>query len=232
MKNFRVIYFGLVISIFLILSPVYSMAWDDETHLAIAKAAGYSKWYNAAGADIAKLKAGSIEAFNHYSNNPPGTTISKEKVLSQVEYYNDGENSGGHLYGAIIAAVRNYLELKKDGKYAEAHLAYAIHYIGDLSQPLHNTVYNSFNKKNHRAIDMIINSDVLGKINRIKIYQVNIKSEDDLALEIARIANLSISLGYRIEKEERLLTPEEAYTQIGHSASLLKGLLKYLDRVR
>ena len=87
-------------------------------------------------------------------------------------------------------------------------------------------------KKNHIAVDMVIDDDVLKNINRIKIYQISIKSEADLAREIARIANLSISLGYRIEKEERLLTREEAYAQIGHSASLLKGLLKYLGQIK
>ena len=79
---------------------------------------------------------------------------------------------------------------------------------------------------------MILNNDVLKNINRIEIYQINIKNEVDLAREIVRIANLSISLGYRIEKEERLLTREEAYSQIGHSASLLRGLLKYLGQVK
>ena len=28
--------------------------WNDETHIAIAKAAGYKKWYNSTGADMAK----------------------------------------------------------------------------------------------------------------------------------------------------------------------------------
>jgi hypothetical protein len=49
-------------------------AWHDETHLAIAKAAGYEKWYNAAGADITKIKAGNVEKKNHYVNNSPGTS--------------------------------------------------------------------------------------------------------------------------------------------------------------
>jgi hypothetical protein len=31
--------------------PNISSAWHDETHLAVAKAAGYYKWYNAAGPD-------------------------------------------------------------------------------------------------------------------------------------------------------------------------------------
>ncbi|MGD0397467.1 MAG: hypothetical protein ABSC04_00990 [Syntrophobacteraceae bacterium] len=50
---------AVALTVFLLLSfPNISLAWLDETHLAIAKAAGYQKWYNAAGADIAKVKAG------------------------------------------------------------------------------------------------------------------------------------------------------------------------------
>ena len=35
-----------------------SLAWNDETHIAIARAAGYEKWYNAAGVDMIKLPRG------------------------------------------------------------------------------------------------------------------------------------------------------------------------------
>jgi len=49
----------VALTAFLFLSfPNISLAWHDETHLAIAKAAGYQKWYNTAGPDIAKVKAG------------------------------------------------------------------------------------------------------------------------------------------------------------------------------
>ena len=41
--------------------PALGWAWHDETHIAITKAAGNEKWYNAAGADIAKVKAGSLK---------------------------------------------------------------------------------------------------------------------------------------------------------------------------
>ena len=36
-------------------------AWHDKTHLAVAKMAKYPMWYNAAGPDIAKIKAGDVE---------------------------------------------------------------------------------------------------------------------------------------------------------------------------
>jgi hypothetical protein len=36
-----------------------------------------------------------------------------------------------------------------------------------------------------------------------------------------------MKLGYQLEKENRMLTKEEAYIQVGHSASLLKAILKW-----
>jgi hypothetical protein len=45
--------------------------------------------------------------------------------------------------------------------------------------------------------------------------------------EIARIANLSMKLGYQLEAENRMLTKEEAYVQLGQSASLLRAILDY-----
>jgi hypothetical protein len=216
------------LSIFLILSFQYkSEAWHDETHLAIAKAAGYPKWYNAAGADIAKVKAGDKENRNHYANNPPDTVVTPEMVLAQVNHYNDPTDENGHLYGAIVASLRDYRSAKATGKYGEYHMAYCAHYVGDLSMPLHNTVYNEFNRQHHNAMDGIVEDEVLGHLERIRIYPIQIKSEDDLVREIVRIANLSMKLGYQLEKENRMLSKEEAYVQLGHSASLLKAILDY-----
>ncbi|BBO85020.1 hypothetical protein DSCO28_55860 [Desulfosarcina ovata subsp. sediminis] len=208
--------------------PAPTWAWYDETHLAIAKAAGYEKWYNAAGADITKIKAGDAEQKNHFSNNPPGTIISPEMVLEQASRYNDPNDTPGHLYGAIIASIREYRTTIRTGKYAEYHLAFCAHYVGDLSQPLHNTLHDSFNKKVHVATDGIIEDEVLNNLSLIEIYPIKIESETDLPREIARIANLSTNLGYQLEKENRMLTKEEAYRQISHSASLFKGILNWL----
>jgi len=52
-----------------------------------------------------------------------------------------------------------------------------------------------------------------------------------LANEIARIVNLSIEKGYQIRDEKRLLTKEEAYEQISHSASLFKAILRYVEKI-
>lgn len=204
-----------------------SSPWYDETHLAVAKVAGFKKWYNAAGADMVKIKAQQIEQPNHYVNNPPGTIVTAAMVLRQVSKY-DRPDSQGHLYGAIIASIRDYTKNKQKGKYGEYHLAFCAHYVGDLSQPFHNTVYDTFNKQHHKASEAFINENILDNLGKIQTYPIVIESEKDLAKEIARVANLSLKLGYALESENRRLTKKEAYVQLGHSASLLKAILTYV----
>jgi hypothetical protein len=206
-----------------------SPAWFEETHLAVAKAAGYTKWYNAAAADIAKSKMGAREGHNHYCSSPAGTVITPEMVLEQAQRY-DQIDPQGHLYGAIIGSFREYIKERKAGKYAENQMAYLIHYIGDLSMPLHHTPNNKFNKSYHMPNDGIIEHEVLGNLDKIKLCGMTIESEMDLANAVARIANLSKTLGQRLEQEGRLMTGEEAYGQISLSASLLKAVLKYMRR--
>ena len=205
-------------------------AWFDETHLAVAKAAGYVKWYNAAGADIARVKAGRREGYNHYSNHHVGERVSAAEVRRQIALY-DTRDPKGHLYGAIIASFRNAVDAAQAGAYPHNHLAYCVHYIGDLSMPLHHIALNDFNKRTHLKNDGIVNADALEHIGRIGRYPIRIRSEADLVDQIVRIANLSLTLGRRLEKEDRLLTPEEAYVQLGHSASLLAAVLDYYKKV-
>jgi hypothetical protein len=219
-----------VLLLFIAGAPSPVLAWHDETHVAVAKVAGYAKWFNATGADMIKTKAGGIEKKNHYVNNHRGTLVTENMVFGQVGRYDKKGDPEGRLYGAIIASIRKYMKVKKTGKYAEYHLAFAAHYIGDLSQPFHNTVYNAFNQKNHNKTDGTINDEVLNNLDRIKIYDITIASEKDLAREIVRIANLSMRLGYQLEDEKRQLTKQEAYEQISHSASLLKAVLRYVKR--
>jgi hypothetical protein len=123
------------------------------------------------------------------------------------------------------------LKFKKEDKCGEYHLAFCAHYVWDLSQPIHNTLYDLYNRKYHHITDGIINDEVMDNIDKINIYPIKIESEKDLAKEIARIANLSMKKGYQIEDDNRLLTKEEAYEQISHSASLFKSILEYVDKV-
>ena len=79
--------------------PSTSSAWFDETHLAIAKVAGYQKWFNAAGPDVAKIKMGDKEGHNHFVNNPKGTVVTPEMILAQVERYNQKDPVWASLRG-------------------------------------------------------------------------------------------------------------------------------------
>jgi hypothetical protein len=239
MKNMRFSFrtFALIVSL-LLFSAHNIFAWNDETHLAIAKASGYKKWYNATGPDIAKIKAGFVEKYNHYFNNNDNLEVTAQTVLSQTKKYNNPDDSTGHLYGAIIASLREYEKHKEGGKDAEYHLAYFAHYIGDLSQPLHNTPHDGFNKERHQADDALLKESSMKNIVSVikeRIYPINLRRdffEDDLAKEIARIANISRELGYKIRAEKRNITEEEAYVQISHSASLLTAVLKHLGKVK
>jgi hypothetical protein len=75
----------------------------------------------------------------------------------------------------------------------------------------------------------VINEGILDNLEAIKVYPIEIKSEEDLAKEVARIANLSMVLGYKLEDEGLLLSREEAYQQISHSASLFRAVLRYVE---
>ena len=236
MNSSRIKLIIFLLNLFIVTNLSTAFGWHDETHLAIAKAAGYSKWYNAVGADITKTKAGSIEFYNHYFNNNNNVEVNPEMVLSQVNKYNNRGDKEGHLYGAIIASLRGYKKTVEAGKYPEYHIAFCAHYAGDLSQPLHNTPYDDFNKTHHVVNDGLVENEVLKNIARIEknMYPVNLNPkhfEEDLSREITRIANLSRTLGYKLRTENRDMTREEVYIQLGHSASLLKAILKYLGKI-
>ena len=221
--------------LFLLIGAGLAFGWHDKTHLAISQAAGYENWYNSAAPDVTKTKAGDIEANNHWYNNNAGADVTAKMVLDQKGRYNknEPEDADGHLYGAIIASLQDYIkEIKDPSKYAEYHMAFCAHYIGDLSMPLHNSPYgdNKFNNKiRHTDNDGIVEWSALNNIGLIQkhMYKIEIKSEEDLAREIARIANVSRQLACKMEKENRNMEQDEVYVQLSHSASLLKAVLTY-----
>lgn len=225
--SYKIIAWLTLLSILFITGPAFG--WHDKTHLAISQAAGYEGWYNSAGPDVTKTKAGDIEATNHWFNNNDEIYVTEEMVLNQVKRYNDPEDQEGHLYGAIIASLRDYKSGKQTGKYAEYHMAFCAHYIGDLSMPLHNAPNGPFNKKHHSTNDGIVEFSVLNNIGFIQrnMYEIEIQNERKLAREIARIANSSRRLAIKLGKENRHMTQDEAYKQLFHSASLLKAVLVY-----
>ncbi|MGA2781387.1 MAG: hypothetical protein ABSF13_05630 [Smithella sp.] len=214
-------------------------AWHDRTHLAICKSAGFDMWYHCAGPDIAKIKAGNIESYNHWFNNTAEAEITPQMVMDQIERYNKRNkilDPEGHLLGAIIASLRAYEKDHRSGKYALYHLVYCAHYIGDLSMPLHNIDYDDFNEEHHDANDGIVEDTILKEPEKMTghMYPITLSKKDfeaDLAREIARIANLSRKLGYKLREGKRDMTKQEAYVQLGHSASLLRAVLQHYNKI-
>jgi hypothetical protein len=241
MVNFHYEYVALKIMIVLCILSLASQAtaWHDQTHLAICKAAGFDMWYHCAGPDIAKIKAGNIEAYNHWFNNDAEAEITPQIVFDQIEHYNKRNkilDPEGHLLGAIIASLRAYEKDLRSGKYALYHLVYCAHYISDLTMPLHNIAYDDFNEQHHNANDGVVEDTILKEPEKVTghMYPITLSKKDfeaDLAREIARIANLSRILGYKLRVEKRDMTKEEAYIQLGHSASLLKAVLQHYNKV-
>jgi hypothetical protein len=214
----------------------------------VVKAAGLDNYvYLAVGADMAKEKAGKIEAENHYNNTPRCVTISPEMVLAQVDDYNKPGDADGHLYGAIIAALNDYMLRGASGKYALYPLGYAAHYLGDLSMPFHNIAYDSFNKMNHTANDGIVEinsprdestdakvarlaAEIQKRMKNLPAIQLSTDVKGfnkELAMQIAAIANNASALGYAMEDanpQRTRLTEDEAYLQLAQSAQLLHAV--------
>jgi hypothetical protein len=209
-------------------------AWHDKTHLSVAEAAGFDLWYSAAAPDVAKSKEmfGPVESPNHYYNNNANRRVTPEMVMAQAGRYNQPGDDEGHLYGAIIGSVKDYLAMKKSGKYARYPLVYCAHYCGDLSMPLHNTAHDDFNKERHSINDGVIEFSVrnnIGYIRRMMRPPV-IDSEADLAREIATVAESARKLGLKMRRQHRDMSVEEAYAQVARSASLFNAILAWLDR--
>jgi len=154
----------------LVLFASQNHAWHNNTHLAIAKAVGLTMWHHCAGPDIAKIKAGSIESYNHWFNNTNEVDVTPQMVLDQVEHYNKNEANDAevHLLGAIIASLRAYEKDLRSDQYALYHLVYCAHYISDLSMPLHNIAFDDFNREHHDANDGIVEEDILEKKKEIE----------------------------------------------------------------
>ena len=50
-------------------------------------------------------------------------------------------------------------------------------------------------------------------------------------MRLQKLRIFHLKKGYQIQDEKRLLTKEEAYEQISHSASLFKAILEYVEKI-
>ena len=219
---------------FMILITGYSslFSWFDKTHIAIGKLAGFREDYSLTAPDILKIKYLN-EGPNHYYNCRENEEITRQLVIKQTKDYNVLTNQG-NLYGAIVASIRNAKAAKDSGKHIATYLSFTGHYIGDLSNPVHNMRFNDFNIARHTDNDAVLDGNIQAEIKKIRINAFTIKNEEELIDKIIEIAAISKRLGYKLQRDyyqdnsKGIMTKEEALNQIKLSADLFKSVLDYI----
>ncbi len=251
----------IVIQILLILSIFsISYAWDCKTHAYIAKKAGLKVPEAACMPDIIRDELYDLLSPSHYHNASPDTFVTSEYIerfnVEEILIENKGKrykisvpHPSGILYWKILQIFEKMKSLDKsiqDNLLAyEYYLFNIAHYIGDLSQPLHNFPYGeypasdgkvyalegNFNKEYHFKFDesfshsLYINPQIDFLIEK-NIKDLNIRSKEDLKKEISAIANAALKIANACFKENRLPSEEELVQQISWSISLLKAIIK------
>lgn len=236
-----------------------SYAWDCKTHAYIAKKAGIRIPEAACMPDIIRDENHSLLAPFHYHDAAPETFVTVEYIekyiVQEITISIDERtlnilvpHQAGVLYWKIVDIYKGmeFLEkTKPDNQLAyEYYLVSIAHYIGDLSQPLHNFPYGNspasdgkiyleegkFNKEKHLQFDeaftfyLTSDPEIDEKIDKA-IKQIKLSSAEDLKKEISNIANSAIKIARKCYKENRMPSEDEIISQIASSISLLKAVI-------
>lgn len=242
----------------LILASSNVFAWSCKAHRFIAREAGIKDPDMACFADLSREENAMLLAPFHWHNASPDTVVTVDYIdrfkVEEKSWYISSDLSeqkpiqikvpapSGVLYWKIMDL---YKEMQgKTGWDYKFYLVNVAHYIGDLSNPLHNFPYESepasdgkaypeigsWANRNHDSFDLILDPylplDEKGKrLFRSSLVSVKINSAYDLKKEIAAIANSAIALANRCYSEKRNMSREEATKQVARSVSLLRAVM-------
>lgn len=215
-------------------------AWNDQAHMAIARAAGLRSFHNACAPDVAK----DVMKINNYKETAgqahfydATAPITKEDVYKQMKIIETHEGmDDGYVLGAIVHTIRAAREATAQGQYDEYEYDILAHYIGDMVQPLHMTAYDDYSKKWHLKTDGVmeypnVKWTVDGAIKISKELKVDdslrFNNEDEVIDYLVLIANESYYKADELRKENRLLTRKEAIDRASRGASFLRAVLRY-----
>lgn len=234
-----------------------ALPWSSNTHTFIAQVAGLQNPQYANFPDLSKNENFSLLRPYHRHAAAPNTIVTPDYIfqfqISTGEYVRisvpdskpikiNVPDQVGILYWEIL---KIYMEMRgKSGWEYNYYLFNIAHYIGDLSQPLHNFPHGNepasdghiysdvgiWAKNNHRAFDNILElSFPLDKNTEKKfnswISVPSITSPNDLKREISKVANHSITLANKCYSENRIMSKEEALRQLAMSASLVMAII-------
>lgn len=221
-----------------------AFAWTDQTHMAIERAAGLKSYQNAPAPDVMKadvrinhLPKDDGQAHFFDADHMP-TRADVTKQLTEIGM-NRQQAPDGYLLGAIINATRAAKAQTASGRFDDYYYAVLGHYVGDLSMPLHLSVYDNFNRQHHLAIDQTLNrNDVSWDVDAVPLITkemtvddgLRFQNEDEVINEMLNIAQESYELAQTLRKENRNLTHAEAIACVNRSASFFRALMRYCGK--
>lgn len=225
-------------------APTQTEAWTDQTHMAIERAAGLMSYQNACSPDVAKTimnvnKIRKNDGQAHFYDAAKAPTRADVDAQLQMLGMQRDECPDGYILGAIVNSVRKSKAWTEQGKFDDYNYAMLGHYIGDLVQPLHMSVYDDFNRKNHLAIDHILNhNEVKWDVDGVPLIAAEIKVDDSLRFKdeeelinhMVKLANESYDLGQKLRKENRLITHDEAISRVSKAATFFRACMRYCGK--
>ena len=247
----------LVIIFIVLIFSTNALAWSCKTHIFIAQEAGIKNPETVCFPDLSKKENDSLLGPLHWHDASPNTTITPEYIdqyqITEGMYVKVSSpeskpikirapDPSGVLYWKILEL---YQRMKgKTGWEYDYYLTNIAHYVGDLSQPLHNFPYGDepasdgksypeiglWAKEHHGEFDDALDpflplDEKTRKTFKNLIHSVKVASTDDLKKEISKVANSSIALANKCYSEKRIITKNEALRQVALSVSLLKGII-------
>lgn len=223
-----------------------ALAWTDQAHMAVGAAAGFTNFHNCVGPDVSHIvaKINGLEQTDfqgHFFNAPGDYEITAADVYAQLQKIGKSseECPEGCILGGILHSVRQCREATERGDFDEYYYAVLLHYIGDLSQPLHVSPYDDFNQSHHFACDNILTAstaqypvlDAIQLASKLTVdEEFHVNSEEELVDAIVTLARQSQELANTIRREDRVITQEEALLQVSRAATLSRALLHYCGK--
>lgn len=245
----------LIVSALLWTETGYGWSW--RTHTFIAEQAGMENPRLANIPDASRFDNIYLLIRFHYHNAAPGTVVTSGYIdkydVKETVAVPKGDNGkpkpvkimlpheAGVVYWKIIDCYRKIKNTSYRSEYDYALMSIA-HFIGDVSQPLHNyprdneiasdgKMYQeegAWGRRLHKPFDNRFDDILLRRkklLSSIKPKPVTVRSERDLRYEVAKLANAAIKLADRCYKEQREMTDAEVIEQISGSIGLLRAVL-------
>ena len=230
-----------------LMPAVSALAWTDQAHMAMGLAAGFPCFHNCAAADVSHTVAAinglsQTDSKAHFFNAPADYVLTIEDAYAQLQFVGkpSEECPNGYLLGAILQTTRLCKEKTAAGVFDDEYYAVLLHYVADLAQPLHMSIYDDFNSSYHFACDHILSDSeaeypVIAAMTLADELTVDdtlrFETEEQLLEGVIALAAQSQELGKTMRAEQRNITREEALLQVSRAATLGKAIMRYCGKI-